>query len=606
MQTDLSASRFFPGRSNDAPETVFRLDAREIAWVVLGSLVFAAVFLYPLLCDFVDLGPGISSWITHGPVLEHLERFPSNGDADLFTELRWVPYWTVIHFHQFPFWNPYKCGGMGMLSNPESSIVTPFFLVYLLAGLHAGLYLDIYLHLAIMFAGGYVLGRALGLGKIAATVCAATYPASSWLYLHLSVGHLNFLPGCYLPWVAALLFISIRSKTLVPAVIGGALCALTLTEGNYTFLYTAITIGAVASILTLLQLSIRPFISGLVIGVFGLGFAALRLVPMSEQLDIYPKHPFGIEAITMRLISIFLFSRNQYLFRPRASFEFAFCEYGAYISVFFAALAVLGLVSRPVRSLPWLVPAAIFVLFARGWTGPNSVVFILLYLPMGESTGLPGRYLIPFVFCVGVIAAYGTDFLCSKFAPWGKWISIVLLALGLMDSWYVGAPNSRYLFLYPLQTVPYSATFRQYWTLNTGTMTEINEANMGSVNCQGYGYNDIPENPLGYNQTGYRGEYYLLGPGTVDQTLWTPNRLRYEVNAPTATRLVVNQNLYPGWRLRGDGELYEEKGLIAVRIPAGHHSVELVFAPTHIVLAVWITIVAFAASILIWRRERKG
>lgn len=588
------------GRGSISP-----ISRREALWLTLGSLGFALVFLYPMLSNFGDLGPALALWIGRGPVLGHLARLPSNGDTDLFTELRWVPYWTVVHFHQLPFWNPYKCGGMGMLSNPESSIVTPFFLLYLLAGMRAGLYLDIYLHLAIMFAGGYVLGRALGLGKIAATVCAAIFPASSWLYLHLSVGHLNFLPGAYLAWVAALLFISIQSKTFMPAVIGGALCALTLTEGNYTFLYTAIIIGSVATILTLLQLRIWPLIYGLVIGVFGLGFAALRILPMSEQLRIYPKHPFGIEPIAMRLISTFLFSRNQDLFRPRESFEFAFCEYGAYLSIFFAALVILGLISRPVRSLPWLVPAVIFVLFARGWTGPNAAVLLLLYLPMGGNAGLPGRYLIPFVFCVGVIAAYGTDFLCSKFVPWGKRIAIVLLALGLVDCWIVGAPNSRYLFLYGIQPVPYSSTFRQYWTLNTGTMTEINQANLGSVNCQGYGYNDIPENPLGYNQTGYRGEYYLLGPGTVAQTLWTPNRLRYELNTSAPNTLVVNQNLYPGWRLRGDGQLYDEKGLIAVRIPPGHHSLELVFAPTHIVLALLITLATFAASILIWRIERK-
>jgi len=127
---------------------------------------------------------------------------------------------------------------------------------------------------------------------------------------------------------------------------------------------------------------------------------------------------------------------------------------------------------------------------------------------------------------------------------------------------------------------------------------------MGSVNCQGYGYNDITEDALGYNQTGYRGEYYLLGAGTVSQTLWTPNRLRYEVNVPAAASLVVNQNYYPGWRLtNGHGELYAEKGLIAVRVPPGRQRIELVYAPEHILLALALTMAAVAALILIWRKE---
>jgi hypothetical protein len=95
----------------------------------------------------------------------------------------------VTHFHQWPFWNPYKCGAMPMLGNPESGIVTPFLLFYLILGLIPGMLLDeIYLHVAIMFAGGYVFGRELGLVPLAALVLAAMFaveflaiaPCCSW------------------------------------------------------------------------------------------------------------------------------------------------------------------------------------------------------------------------------------------------------------------------------------------------------------------------------------------------------------------------------------------------------------------------------------------
>src|ERR1700686_5187854 len=99
---------------------------REGAWLAVGSVAFAVVFSYPMLCETVYLGPGVSGWIGTGPVFSHFGRFPSNGDWDLFTQLRWVPYYTITQFHQLPFWNPYKCGGMGMLGNPESMVVSPF------------------------------------------------------------------------------------------------------------------------------------------------------------------------------------------------------------------------------------------------------------------------------------------------------------------------------------------------------------------------------------------------------------------------------------------------------------------------------------------------
>lgn len=577
----------------------------ETALVVLGGLIFSAAFCYPMVSQLGELGPGLGGWLMQPPDFSHLSRWPVNGDWDLFTELRWVPYHTLSNFHQLPFWNPYKCGGMGMLSNPESSILTPFLLPYLLFGSQAGLYLEIYLHIAIAFVGGYVLARVLGLNRIAAVVCGAIFPASSWLYLHLSVGHLNFLPAAYLPWIAAMFAVSIDRRTLFPAAIGGALTALTLTEGNYTFLYAVIVVGMLAVVLSIQRRSLRPLITGLVVGVFSLGFAALKLVPMQQQLTMYPKHPFGLEGIGLSEISIFLFSRSQDLYRFDGPWEFLFCEYGAYLSAVFVTMSLLGLLARPMRVLPWLAPALMFLLFARGYTSDRSAVLILRYLPLSQSAGLPGRYLIPFVFCVGVVAAYGADDLSSRFGRFGKGAAVILMTLGVADSWIVSAPNLRYLFHNPVNTVPASRDFRQFWVASPDNMTAINEANMGSVNCQGFGYNDIPQHPRGFNQTDYRGEYYLTGPGTVMQTSWTPNRLSFNVESASPAILVVNQNFYPGWRLaRGDGKLVSHGGLVAVELPPGHQEVVLSFLPDHFVLAWITTLIAIAGAIALWFRER--
>src|SRR5208337_3019066 len=139
---------------------------REAGWLVVGSLAFALVFSYPILGDLVYLGPGVSRWISAGPVFGHLSRFPANGDWDETIALRWVPYQTITHFLEFPFWNPYKCGGMPMLGNPEGMFATPFLLVDLATGLVAGIYLQIILHIALGFAGAYVLARVMGMGAI--------------------------------------------------------------------------------------------------------------------------------------------------------------------------------------------------------------------------------------------------------------------------------------------------------------------------------------------------------------------------------------------------------------------------------------------------------
>jgi hypothetical protein len=148
---------------------------REAAWLVVGSLAFALVFSYPILGDRGSLEPGVSGWITAGPVFSHLTRIPANSDWDAFTDQWWVASQTITHFHQFPLWNPFKCGGLPMLGNPEAVVATPFLLLHLAFGLIAGLYLQIILHLALGFAGGYVLARVMGLGAIAGLVLSSVF-----------------------------------------------------------------------------------------------------------------------------------------------------------------------------------------------------------------------------------------------------------------------------------------------------------------------------------------------------------------------------------------------------------------------------------------------
>ena len=210
----------------------------------------------------------MASWLLAGPILRFNGGLPGDIDRDVFMQLRWVPYYTLAHFHQFPFWSPYKCGGMTMIGNPEGSVVTPFILPYLLFGMAPGVIFEIYLHLAIMFAGGYVLGREFGFRPLASVALAAMFPSSSWLSIHVGQGHLNFLSIAYTPWVLALLLASCRSKRWFPALLGGLLCGLTLTEGNYGFPFTMMLAGLLTIALMIFGRSLRPLAAALLIGVF--------------------------------------------------------------------------------------------------------------------------------------------------------------------------------------------------------------------------------------------------------------------------------------------------------------------------------------------------
>ena len=593
--------RLKPAKIERAP--IFLLSRRETLWLIAGSLVFALIFFFPVLYNSRYIGADLGQWLNRWPDLSNFSAPPSDGDRDLFEQLRWVPYYTLTRFHQLPFWNPYKCGGMAMLGNPESAIVTPFIVPYLVFGLMPGMILEIYLHLAIAFAGGYVFGRELGLRPVPSIVLAVLFPSSSWLPLHIAVGHLNFLPAAYVPSILALLLAACRTRLWYPAVLGGLFCALTLTEGNYTFVYAAMLVTMFALAISILRLSIRPLLAGALVGIFALAFASLKLIPVAGWLAIHPRD-FGASWIWVSNAFESIFSRNQDAFRPMTG-PAQFTEFGGYIGAAFAALATIGIVAGGLDAIVWVVGViASFSLFLGDY-GPHALTTYLKALPLGGNLGLCGRWVIPLVFCVGVLAAMGAQFLCDRFRVWGVRLAAVLLAVGLIDAWLVCSPNYRYLFPYNVASFPPSQTFREFWFPPRGCMTCINQANMGAVNCEGVGYLVPRGDVRGYDEAGYRGEAYLTGAGQLKHLAWTPNRLAYEVDLPAATSLVINQNIAPGWRLvGGQGSLYAKGTLMAVRLPAGHYQIVLVYRPPHIRLALVLTLVASLGLLTIWLIER--
>ena len=71
----------------------------------------------------------------------------------------------------------------------------------------------------------------------------------------------------------------------------------------------------------------------------------------------------------------------------------------------------------------------------------------------------------------------------------------------------------------------------------------------------------------------------------VHRTLKATNEQRFDVNAPTAGRIVLNTAYFPGWRAEVNGQPVElgitsPEGLIAVQVPQGPSSVRILFENT--------------------------
>ncbi len=104
-------------------------------------------------------------------------------------------------------------------------------------------------------------------------------------------------------------------------------------------------------------------------------------------------------------------------------------------------------------------------------------------------------------------------------------------------------------------------------------------------------------------------------PGAVRAL--SPNRLTIELDAPASGLVVVNETWYPGWQARVDGRaapILRANHLVrAVPVEPGHHTIELVFAPSALrwlgplyVLALLAVLAAGALELQRWRRRMRA
>ena len=555
--------------------------ALEEFLVLLTAVGFALVFSYRILLNFTGMG------------LDH--------DWDQAMEMHWLPFYTVVHFHQFPFWDPYKCGGMPLIGNPSSRVLTPFFLLHLIFGPLIGVHLEIIAHLAIGFAGAYLLARVVEIGELGALTSGAAFAGSSWYFLHLAPGHLTFMSVMYIPYIFALLWIGVRRHRLIFAAPIGLIAALIFFEGGiYQTTYLPLVLSALAVVLAAQNRSLFPIVLLAAAGAFTLAFSAPKLLPMVHLMGPYGRTVDAFEKNTFSMFIGELFSRDQFFSRDSMGGFWGFWELGAYIGVFFASLAVLGTALRFSRALPWSITALMLLAFAAGNHGEYSPWVLLHRFPPYAAQHAPTRILMLLTLCVAVLAAHGVDAISSLQRPWLTVIVAAVVFLGAADCWKVSTPNSQYLLGGgERESFERSPTFKQVYLEDDHRMFMMAMANLGVVHCYEPAAKD--NRAYGSNVNGYRGEQYLIGKGDVSLARWTPNILDYDIVAHGPAVVVVNQNFDPEWKLAiGKGEVFENAGLISIRVPSGEQHLRLEYSGSSFLIGCEIFLVGILSAMTLW------
>ncbi len=534
-----------------------------------SNLVPAAVFL--LLAVFYTL-----------PFLLRLNNWGGR-DWDLFTTIAAVPVGSIVHYGQFPFWNPWLAGGNILFHHPEAAVLSPFLILMLIFGAVVGLKLQVLVCYFLGLYGSFKMGTQMGMSRVAAGLMAVAYFGSVHFALHFAEGHMPFTHFCFLPWF---LYYVLRSGENRRTFVGAWVVLALMILGNGAAIPLLYTLLFSSTALLLLSLRDRDprLLLRLLVGVVG-GFmlAAVKLVPMAVYLiqNRWAGNPD--ESIPLSgLGSIFCGLEHSLFVRNFPEQTWAWHEYGAYLSPLLILLALVALVLKFRRHWPWLVAAGLFLLLGLGNFGQLSPWNILSGLPGFGSARCTGRAFQFVILSMAVLGGFGYDIAREKFKSLSKprlwryalWGAVgVIVATNMALAWPIMSSAHRQEpipvtrepeFRHVVDERPQA--YRNYLANRGSLITPWLSAYHPSRGLVDAFNNVLPE-------------HALSGEVTVVRRLYTPNRIEYEIEAQSPGQIVIGMGYDPGWRTDDGRSLEEHTGLISFGFEPGRSVIVMTYRP---------------------------
>lgn len=558
-------------------------------------------------------------------------------DWDQMAAHRYLVVKTLRVFHQFPFWNPYACGGHPNWGGIESgtTIVSPFLPLYLAAPLALAQRIEVVTMVALASVGAWLLAgrftRSPGLRLFAAAVWAFD---GRWA-LQIAAGHAWHM---YYAWSAfALWFLDRAARGVAPgrarwkdAVFAGAILALMVYTGAiYPLPQTALVLGCWALAVAWLEKSLAPVRQVALAGLVSVGLSAPKLFPVIDTLLRFPRHIESPETLSWEVLVASLTAPSQAMgSHPAPVSHWGWHEWGMYVGwapVVVLVVAILRARTRLERALR-LLGLALFVV-ACGSFATWAPWPLLHELPIFSSQHVPSRWMyMALLVLVLLVAALGERLLawtgrarvaCEVALVAGA--AAVAMNIGKND--VAATSDAFWMRLPPITAEP---TFRQERAMPAQYQYVVRDwapaalgaemAGIGVIECNTFpGLNVYAKDAAGVihglgahgrGDPAYRGEAWLPGgQGTATIERFTPNEIAVRVaGARPGDLLVLNQNWDPSWRANGERVLNHED-TVATKLAAADATVTFRYRPRTFAPALALFAATLGAIAWAWRRR---
>jgi hypothetical protein len=545
--------------------------------------------------------------IVVGPAFHDIHTLGTH-DWDQMESHRYLLYKSVHSYGQFPFWNPYGCGGHPSWAGIESgtTIVSPWLPFYLFAPLPIALKVEITGTALISAIGTWLLaGRFTRSAALRAFCCAVFVVDGRWS-LQAAAGHTWHLYYAWTPW--ALYFFDRASgcgepSATPPAIrwrdvvlCGAAIAMMVYTGAIYPLPQTVLAMGFWSILLALSYRTMRPVVAAIASGVIGFGLSAPKLIPVLDVVRRFPRLVDSTETLDLHAFVVIFTSRDQgFGSRPAPVSPYGWHEWGIYIGwAAFIALIVGAIFGRGRREGTLKAVGLVLVVLGFGAFHDYAPWTLLHHAPIFKSQHVPSRWQYPAVLVLAVVFASVVERGMARVPRLRPFAELMLLACVAVVSWDIAQvarlPMAQmfgaHMPTMPVKTDEFHTEAKvtgqyQYDGISYGQASLPSEmANVGQIECMIFpGLSVFARDEKGVvhglgakgkGDAAYRGEAYTAsGKGHAELVHFTPNAMTVHVDgAEAGDLLVLNQNWDPGWRADGaPATNYNDAVATVVRAP---------------------------------------
>ncbi len=557
------------------------------------------------------------------PILSHIHYWGIHDWDPIATDYL-VGRDSILKYGQWPLWNPYVGGGTPTIGNEVTFCLSPFFPLILLFGPVVGIKLIALACMIIGLMGTFKLAREWGIKTSGAYLATLIFMCSSQFPLRIAQGAVEYYGQCWLPWI--LLFASRvvdrPEKWIKNSILTAFFLSLAFLQGGSFQPILNLLLLSLFFLIRLIQLRrMRSLLSlGLILFLF-LSLVSIRLLPVLEVSQSVWR-VLAVEegqAEKPAVLPVAFVGRDQMLRSPareariQSPSTWHWEDYGCYIGWLPLLLALLGLATWKRKRVLLGILLIFFSLLYLGHLSPIDLWSFFHRLPLIRWMRFPSRssYIISLILALSAgygLTKLGGYFRTHRLRVATRNLTFFVLALVFFDLTFISRPILKIAYIYPPQQVKESAYRRDPIYNSYQLIGSYDPVYMKYLQRRGRPGLDDPltnakrfpsQSAIAQGAPAYQGEWYLTEPGSKDYCRlkrFTPNIIWLKVATEKPNMVVLNQNYFSGWRVKGfpGARAIFYRGKIGIPLPPGQHQLKVYFWPRTFVWGFSLTLAAMA------------